>query len=66
MSPEEEEKKSEKESEKKFDENNLFLTYFAPSFHFVSQEQNLASLGYLPSLLDYKADILVPPPRTIG
>ncbi|MEZ4809704.1 MAG: hypothetical protein R2819_05030 [Allomuricauda sp.] len=65
MSPEEEEKKNEKESEKKIDGKNLFLTHFVSSDHFVSQERDLASSGYLPSVLDYEADILVPPPRRL-
>lgn len=63
MSPEEEEKKNEKESEKKFDEKNLFLASFQFSTYFDCQEQNLAAIEYLPTKLDYKADILVPPPR---
>lgn len=61
----EEEKSKEKESEKKFDEKNLFLNSFASSDSMFFQNLNQGCNRYLFSNSDFKADILLPPPRKL-
>ncbi|MGW9684388.1 hypothetical protein [Flagellimonas sp. 2504JD1-5] len=61
--PGEEENNQEKESEKKIDEKDLFVTYLSPSHHFGEQGSKLEVLGYLFANSDFKEDILLPPPE---
>ncbi|PWL40037.1 hypothetical protein DKG77_04205 [Flagellimonas aquimarina] len=61
----EEEKSKEKESEKKFDEKNLFLNYFASSNSVFFQNCLQGWDKYIFSNSDFKADILLPPPRKL-
>ncbi|UII81770.1 hypothetical protein [Flagellimonas sp. CMM7] len=61
----EEEKNKEKESEKKFDEKNLFLNSFASSDSMFFQNPIQSSNRYLFSNSDFKAEILLPPPRKL-
>lgn len=61
----EEEKSKEKESEKKFDEKDLFLNSFASSDSMFFQKTNQDCNRYLFSNSDFKAEILLPPPRKL-
>ncbi|WP_222982262.1 hypothetical protein [Flagellimonas meishanensis] len=63
LSPEDEDKSNEQEAEKKLDEKNLFITDFTGPHGMFSKERKINPTEYVPSLSDYKADILVPPPR---
>ncbi|WP_139063734.1 hypothetical protein [Flagellimonas eckloniae] len=62
----EEEKSKEKESEKKFDEKDMFYTNSLVSNcdYFQNQSQNYAI--YINFSSDFKADILLPPPRKLA
>lgn len=66
LSPEEEEKGNEKEAEKKLDEKNLFLTDEIASQMMSLSKKKKKSTEHMLSFQDYKAEILVPPPRNIG
>ncbi|MEO9512259.1 MAG: hypothetical protein ABJN84_06155 [Flavobacteriaceae bacterium] len=59
----EEEKNNEKESEKNFDEKNLFLNYVLVTKRFFVQNKTLENVGYLFFNSDSKAEIFLPPPK---
>ncbi|WP_420320731.1 hypothetical protein [Flagellimonas sp.] len=59
----EEENNQEKESEKKIDEKDLFVTYVSTSNHFKEQGNKLEVVGYLFANSDFKEDIFLPPPE---
>ncbi len=61
----EDEKNKEKESEKKFDEKNLFLddSSSSNSLYLLNQDQGFSR--YVFSNSDFKAEILLPPPREL-
>lgn len=61
----EEEKKSEKESEKKFDEKDLYLNNFGFSYGSISSQYTLDHTDYLFLHSDFVADIPLPPPRIL-
>nr|WP_298996441.1 hypothetical protein [uncultured Allomuricauda sp.] len=61
----EEEKQGEKESEKKFDEKDLFLNNFQFTQSDLTQAQECIHLVYVTHNSDFVLDILLPPPRAI-
>ncbi len=65
LSPEEEDKGSEKEAEKKLDEKNLFVNDLVAAYNMFSKEKPSNPLGYMLYLTEYKPDIIVPPPRAL-
>lgn len=61
----EEEKKKEKESEKKFDEKDLFLNQYASSDNFIALRKAFDPSGYLFSNSDFRPEIHLPPPQKL-
>ncbi|MBS9463334.1 hypothetical protein KIM67_13025 [Flagellimonas sp. 389] len=62
----EEEKNHEKESEKKFDEKDLFLPKYVSPHFILLQNKNLNHIGYTFPASNFNADIVVPPPRNFS
>ena len=61
----EEEKQGEKESEKKFDEKDLFLNNFQHIYSDLIQSREHTHLEYVVHNSDFVLDILLPPPRKV-
>lgn len=61
----EEEKKKDKESEKKFGEKDLFLNQSTLTGNFFLQNQESENTEYLLPHSDFKAEILLPPPEKL-
>ncbi len=59
----EEENNTEKESEIKFDEKDLFMTSMPFPNNLAQQKNGLEITGYLLLNSDFKEDILLPPPE---
>ena len=60
-----EEKKQEKESEKKFSEKDLFFGKIETSSNYFLQGKNSVQKGYILKPSDFKAEILLPPPEQL-
>ncbi|RDY59673.1 hypothetical protein [Flagellimonas nanhaiensis] len=60
-----EEKKQDKESEKKFSEKDLFLGKIETSSNYFLQGKKSVQKGYILKHSDYKAEILLPPPEQL-
>ncbi len=62
----EEEKNHEKESEKKFDEKDLFLLNYVSSHFTLLQNKNLNHIGHTFPTSNFNTDIIIPPPKTFS
>lgn len=65
MDTAEEEKKKEKESEKKFDEKDLFLNQNIASSNFFALRKAFDPSRYLFSNSDFRPEIHLPPPKKL-
>ena len=61
----EEKKGKEKESEKKFDEKNLFFNQVSFFDGALGSSKNMNKTGYHFSILEFHSEILLPPPRKL-
>lgn len=61
----EEKKGKEKETEKKFDEKNLFLDQISSLDGTLDSNKNISDTGYRFSVLEFHTEILLPPPRKL-